>query len=88
MDNLNQNVLGRTGIKVSQLGYGTMGLRGPRTWGVRVVDDAAAGRFLNRVLDAGINFLDTAPDYGVSEERIGRFISSRRQEYTLATKCG
>lgn len=88
MDNLNQNVLGRTGIKVSQLGYGTMGLRGPRTWGVRVVDDAAADRFLNRVLDAGINFLDTAPDYGASEERIGRFISSRRQEYTLATKCG
>lgn len=85
---MNQRVLGRTGIKVTQLGYGTMGLRGPRTWGVRVVDDAAADRFLNRVLDSGINFLDTAPDYGASEERIGRFISKRRHEYTLATKCG
>ena len=80
--------LGRTQLEVSQLGYGSMGLRGPRTWGVRVVGDDAADEFLNAVLDAGINFIDTAPDYGASEERIGRFISSRRQEFVLATKCG
>ena len=75
-------------MSVSQLGYGSMGLRGPKTWGVRVVSNAAAEQFLNLVLDSGINFIDTAPDYGVSEERIGRFISSRRQEFILATKCG
>ncbi|MBK95125.1 MAG: aldo/keto reductase [Planctomycetaceae bacterium] len=80
--------LGRTNLAVTQLGYGSMGLRGPATWGVRVVDDQAADAFLNRVLDQGINFIDTSPDYGVSEERIGRFISSRRNEYYLATKCG
>lgn len=80
--------LGRTGLEVTQLGYGTMGLRGPRTWGVRVVSDEDSDRFLNAVLDAGINFIDTAPDYGVSEERIGRYISSRRSEFYLATKCG
>ena len=80
--------LGRTGLEVTQLGYGSMGLRGPKTWGVRVVSDADADAFLNRVLDAGINLIDTAPDYGVSEERIGRFISSRRDEFYLATKCG
>ena len=80
--------LGRTGLQVTQLGYGSMGLRGPRTWGVRVVSDSAADVFLNAVLDAGINFIDTAPDYGVSEERIGQFIASRRSEYILATKCG
>ncbi|MEW4452932.1 aldo/keto reductase [Bremerella sp. JC817] len=80
--------LGKTGLSVTQLGYGTMGLRGPNTWGVRVVEDDAAERFLNLVLDSGINFLDTAPDYGVAEERIGRAISSRRSEYYLATKCG
>lgn len=83
-----KKVLGRTGLEVTQLGYGSMGLRGPNTWGVRVVEDEAADRFLNQVLDAGINFIDTAPDYGVSEERIGRFIASRRDEYYLATKCG
>lgn len=85
---LPQRTLGRTGLQVTQLGYGSMGLRGPRTWGVRVVSDEDAERFLHAVLDAGINFIDTAPDYGVSEQRIGRFISSRRDEYLLATKCG
>ncbi len=80
--------LGETGLKVTQLGYGTMGLRGARTWGVRVVEEEDADRFLNLVLDQGINFLDTAPDYGVAEERIGRAISSRRGEYYLASKCG
>lgn len=79
---------GKTGLEVTQLGYGTMGLRGPHTWGVRVVSDEDADRFLNQVLDHGINFIDTAPDYGVSEERIGRYIGSRRSEYYLATKCG
>ncbi len=81
-------MLGRTHLPVTQLGYGSMGLRGPRTWGVRMVDDATADRFLNNVLDAGINFIDTAPDYGISEQRIGDFIGSRRDEYYLATKCG
>lgn len=75
-------------MEVTQLSYGSMGLRGPRTWGVRVVSDSAADEFLNRVLDAGLNFIDTAPDYGQSEERIGRFISWRRKEFYLATKCG
>jgi len=80
--------LGRTGLQVSQLGYGSMGLRGPRTWGVRVVSDDSADQFLNLVLDSGINFIDTAPDYGITEQRIGQFIGSRRSEYLLATKCG
>jgi aryl-alcohol dehydrogenase-like predicted oxidoreductase len=40
------------------------------------------------VLDAGINFIDTANDYGRSEEYIGRFLSQRRSEFYLATKCG
>ncbi len=85
---LPRRTLGRTGLEVTQLGYGSMGLRGPKTWGVRVVSDDRADAFLNQVLDAGINFIDTSPDYGVAEERIGRFIASRRSEYYLATKCG
>lgn len=85
---LPHQILGKTGLRVSQLGYGSMGLRGPKTWGVRVVNDEDADRFLNRVLDCGINFIDTAPDYGITEQRIGQFISSRRSEYILATKCG
>ena len=88
MNDLPRRILGRTGLEVTQLSYGSMGLRGPRTWGVRVVNDADAEQMLNAVLDAGINFIDTAPDYGVSEERIGRFLSARRHEFVLATKCG
>ncbi len=85
---MHRKTLGRTGLEVTQLGYGSMGLRGPKTWGVRVVSDEDAEAMLNAVLDAGINFIDTSPDYGVSEERIGRFLGTRRQEYFLATKCG
>ena len=83
-----RKTLGRTGLEVTQLGYGSMGLRGPKTWGVRVVSEEDADRFLNSVLDAGINFIDTSPDYGISEQRIGQYISSRRDEFLLATKCG
>ncbi len=81
-------VLGHTGLRVSQLGDGRMGLRGPKTWGVRVVDEPQAERVLNAVLDAGINFIDTSPDYGLSEERIGRYLGHRRDQFYLATKCG
>ena len=47
-----------------------------------------AGRLLNAALDAGINFLDTAECYGVSEELIGRYVAHRRNEFILATKAG
>jgi aryl-alcohol dehydrogenase-like predicted oxidoreductase len=80
--------LGRTGMEVTQLGFGAMEIRGPRIWSGRPVTDSEADRILNTVLDAGINFIDTAYDYGLSEEYIGRFISHRRSEYFLATKCG
>jgi aryl-alcohol dehydrogenase-like predicted oxidoreductase len=85
---MQRRVLGRTGLQVSQLGYGAMELRGPRFWGGRPVTEGEAARLLNAVLDAGINFLDTAYDYGMSEELIGRAIGHRRREYYLATKCG
>jgi aryl-alcohol dehydrogenase-like predicted oxidoreductase len=81
-------ILGRTGLEVSRLGFGAMEIRGPRIWSGRPVTDSEAERILNAVLDAGINFIDTAYDYGLSEEYIGRFISHRRDEYFLATKCG
>jgi aryl-alcohol dehydrogenase-like predicted oxidoreductase len=79
-------VLGRTGLPVTVLGYGAMELRGaPRG---RPITPEHAERVLNAVLDAGINYIDTSIDYGTSEEFIGRFISHRRSEYYLATKCG
>ncbi len=78
--------LGRTGANVTILGYGAMELRGqPR--GPEIADEDA-GRLLNAVLDGGINLIDTSPDYGRSEELIGRYLGHRRDEYFLASKCG
>jgi aryl-alcohol dehydrogenase-like predicted oxidoreductase len=85
---MERRTLGRTGLEVTQLSYGAMEIRGRRIWNGRPVSDDQAERILNAVLDAGINFIDTAYDYGMSEEYIGRFISHRRNEYYLATKCG
>jgi len=81
-------VLGRTGLSVTRLGFGAMEIRGSRIWGGRPVTEDQAKTILNAVLDSGINFIDTANDYGRSEEFIGKFISKRRSEYFLATKCG
>jgi aryl-alcohol dehydrogenase-like predicted oxidoreductase len=80
--------LGRTGLKVTRLGYGAMEIRGTRIWGGRPVTEEQAKTILNAVLDAGINFVDTSNDYGRSEEYIGKCIAGRRSEYILATKCG
>ena len=87
-NSLPTTTLGRTGLPVTRLGYGAMEIRGPRIWGGRPVTDAEAETILNAVLDAGINFIDTANDYGRSEEFIGRFLAHRRAEFYLATKCG
>ena len=81
-------ILGRTGLEVTTLGYGAMEIRGSRIWNGRPVADEQAETILNALLDSGINFIDTSNDYGLSEQYIGRFISTRRNEYVLATKCG
>jgi aryl-alcohol dehydrogenase-like predicted oxidoreductase len=78
--------LGGTGADVTVLGYGAMELRG-RPRGPEIADQDA-GRLLNAVLDGGINLIDTSPDYGRSEELIGRYIGYRRDEFFLASKCG
>jgi aryl-alcohol dehydrogenase-like predicted oxidoreductase len=78
--------LGRTQADVTILGYGAMELRGqPRG---PEIDDDTAGRLLNAVLDGGINLIDTSPDYGRSEELIGKHLGHRRDEFFLASKCG
>lgn len=82
------SALGRTDLEVTPLGYGAMEIRGPRIWGGRPVSEKQAETILNAVLDAGINFIDTSNDYGRSEEFIGKYISHRRAEFALATKCG
>ena len=80
------SILGRTGLEVTKLGFGAMEIRGvPRG---RDVTEAQAEMILNSTIDSGINYIDTSIDYGWSEGFIGKFISHRRDEYLLASKCG
>ncbi len=75
--------LGRTGLEVTQLGFGLASIS---TGGARGKDVSDPGRVLEAALDDGINFLDTAAGYGNTEELIGETIAHRRDEYVLATK--
>ncbi len=68
--------LGRTGVKISEIGYGAWGIGGG--WGA--TDDAEANRALHRFLDLGGNFIDTAYGYGDghSEQVIGQVLRERK----------
>lgn len=81
--------LGRTGLKVSRLCLGMMSY-GTSEWRPWVLDEASSRPFVQRALEAGINFFDTADMYskGVSEEVTGRALRdfARRDEVVLATK--
>jgi aryl-alcohol dehydrogenase-like predicted oxidoreductase len=84
--------LGNTGFRVSPLGFGAFKIgRNEKVKYPQPYDlpgDDETDRLLNGILDAGISYIDTAPAYGISEERIGRFLSQRRSEFVLSTKVG
>ena len=88
MPDLPKRTLGRTGLRVTILGFGALELRGMLAGVGRPLTAGQPERILNAVLDAGINYIDVAVDYGEAEEHIGRCLSSRRQEFFLASKCG
>ena len=70
--------LGRTGLKISRLGFGGIP--------IQRIDAEKAKELLEAVRSAGINFIDTARGYTVSEELIGAAIEGHRDEFVLATK--
>ena len=82
--------LGSTGLKVSRICLGTM-TYGSKKWREWVLEEAEAGPFFRRALEAGINFFDTADIYslGVSEEITGRALKQygpSRDKLVIATK--
>ena len=81
---MEQVCLGATGLQVSRLGIGLAEIG----FNIPVSQPARAASVLNRALDRGVTFLDTAACYGVSEELVGATVAHRRDEYALATKCG
>ncbi|TKB24273.1 aldo/keto reductase [Desulfopila sp. IMCC35006] len=81
--------LGRTGLLVSELCFGTMTFGGKGFWSViGQLPQDAADTLVGRVLDAGINFIDTANVYseGESETILGKALRQRRKDVVLATK--
>ncbi len=92
--------LGKSGIEVSALGMGCWAIGGPWTWtqpgeepwpaGWGRVDDAESIRAIHVALDAGVNFFDTAANYGAghSERILGKALHGRREQAVIATKFG
>jgi aryl-alcohol dehydrogenase-like predicted oxidoreductase len=91
-------VLGRSGIEISEVGFGCWAIGGPFTdstsggipvgWGE--VDDAESAAALRRAFELGITFFDTADVYGTghSERVLGRALAGHRDEVMIATKFG
>ncbi len=82
--------LGYTDLHLSTVGLGTWAIGGPWDFGWGPQDDADSVATIHRALDLGINWIDTAPAYGLghSEEVVGRAIRGRRDGIVVATKCG
>jgi len=93
---MNYRTLGRTGLTVSEVGFGGWAIGGPFTlgkelqagWGV--VDDSQSIKALETAFDLGVTFYDTADVYGWghSEELIGKVFKNKRDKVVIATKVG
>jgi len=89
---LPKHLLGQTGLTVSVIGLGTVkfgrnqGVKYPH--GFDLPEDGVICRLLDCALSLGVNLLDTAPAYGISEERLGKLMGDRRKDFVLSTKVG
>ena len=79
---MNQVTFGKTGLRVSPLGFGGAPI------GYLKIDQDRVGNILNALLDSGVNVIDTAASYPGSEEVIGDKVGHRRGEFVLISKCG
>jgi aryl-alcohol dehydrogenase-like predicted oxidoreductase len=82
--------LGRTDMALTTVGLGTWAMGGPWQYGWGPQDDGEALEAILAALEMGINWIDTAPAYGLghSEELIGTVLKQARRKPYIATKCG
>ena len=82
---MNYRKLGRTGLEVSEIGYGAWGIAGDAWLGAK---DEESLKALNRAVDLGLNFVDTALAYGEghSERLVGKVVAERDEAIHVATK--
>jgi aryl-alcohol dehydrogenase-like predicted oxidoreductase len=88
-------VLGKTNLRVSEIGFGAWGIGGPAMAGTTPIgwgnwDPETSRRAIERAVDLSINFFDTADFYGLgkSEELLGQTLGKRWRDLILATKVG
>jgi aryl-alcohol dehydrogenase-like predicted oxidoreductase len=79
---MRERAYGVSGIRLTEVGLGAGQI------GEHERDERDVERFLHAALDVGVGFIDTAPSYGLSEARIGRYLTHRRHEFMLSTKLG
>ncbi len=79
-------VLGKTGLRVSVIGFGGSPLGDE----FGAIDSSEGERAVHLAVDSGINLFDVSPYYGrtLAEERLGGALASRREKVVLSTKCG
>ena len=79
--------IGKSGIKVPFLGMGTWAIGGGSWWGDN--DDELSVKTIQRAINLGIKWIDTAPIYGLyhSEDVVGKAIKGKREQIILSTKC-
>ncbi|MGB2869229.1 MAG: aldo/keto reductase [Bacteroidota bacterium] len=82
---MNYRTLGRTGLKISEIGYGAWGI-GKEMW--QGAEDSVSLNALNKAVDLGLNFIDTALAYGEghSESLVGKLLKQRKEQIHVATK--
>lgn len=91
---IEKRLFAATGDMVGVLGFGTVkfgrntGVKYPGGDGFDLPDDVRISSILDLCIDNGINLIDTAPAYGVSEERLGQIMGARRDKFFLVTKTG
>lgn len=87
---MKSRILGSSGIRVSQIGYGCMGLSWAYGDAMTSPDERTALRVLHAAIDLGITFFDTADMYGpfTNEEIVGKALADCRERVVIATKCG
>ena len=71
-------VLGKSGLKISRLGFGGIP--------IQRIDAAGTKKLMHQLMEAGVNYIDTARGYTVSESYLGEALEGIREHFILATK--
>jgi aryl-alcohol dehydrogenase-like predicted oxidoreductase len=87
---MEKKILGNSSLEITRIGFGAWAIGGPWLWGWGDQNDSESIKTIHKALDMGINWIDTAPIYGLghSEEIISKALKDVRIKPLIFTKCG